>query len=110
MAEEDLFKSKSLMTLTEGKNGVDWIDYDDDDRKEIKTCTVTCRMRMWDAPLGSVVTVDNNCSADGKYLVTNLRRSYFTTNGEITLTKPLNTRSRSPRRRSGRCRLARAAP
>jgi murein DD-endopeptidase MepM/ murein hydrolase activator NlpD len=92
MAEEDLFRSKSLMTLTEGKNGVDWIDYDDDDRKEIKTCTVTCRMRMWDAPLATVVTVDNNCSADGKYLVTNLRRSYFTTNGEITLTKPQHSK------------------
>lgn len=92
MSEEDLFKSKSLMTLTEGKSGVDWIDYDDDDRKEVLTCTVTCRMRMWDAPLGSVVTVKNNCSADGKYLVTGLRRSYFTTQGEITLRKPQHSK------------------
>jgi hypothetical protein len=92
MSEEDLFKSKSLMTLTEGKDGVDYIDYDDDDRKEVTTCTVTCRMRMWDAPLGSVVTVDSGCSADGKYLVTALRRSYFSLNGEITLSKPLKAK------------------
>lgn len=88
MSEEDLFKSKSLMTLTEGKDGVDYIDYDDDDRKDVTECTVTCRMNMWDAPLGSVVTVANDCSADGKYLVASLRRSYFSRSGEIKLRKP----------------------
>lgn len=96
MSEEDLFRSKSLMTLTEGKEGVDWINYNDDDRKDITEVTVICRMRIWDAPLGSVVTVKNNCPADGKYLVAGLRRSYFNLSGEIKLRKPQVSKPEPP--------------
>jgi hypothetical protein len=84
------------MTLTEGVNGVDYINYDDDDRKDVTECTVLCRMSMWDAPLGSTVTVKNECSADGKYLVVGLRRSFFSLNGEIKLRKPQQEKPEPP--------------
>jgi murein DD-endopeptidase MepM/ murein hydrolase activator NlpD len=96
MSEEDLFKSKSLMTLSEGQEGVDYINYKDDDRKDITEVTVICRMSMWDAPLGSVVTIKNDCSADGRYLVVGLRRSYFSLNGEIRLRKPQVSKPEPP--------------
>jgi cell wall-associated NlpC family hydrolase len=89
-AQEDLFRSRSRMTIKEGDNGVDYIDYDDDDRKVTQTVAVTCRMGMWDAPLGTVVTVDDDGlpdSCQGKFLVTNLQRSYFSTAGTATLTR-----------------------
>jgi hypothetical protein len=47
-------------------------------------------MKLWPAPLGSVVTVDNGGPADGKYLVSSMRRSYFSQNGSITLRKPMD--------------------
>jgi len=96
MSEEDLFKSKSLMTLTEGVDGVDYIDYSDDDRKEITEVTVQCRMHMWDAPLGPTVTVKNDCSADGKYLVVMDAYQYFTQDGEIKLRKPQEEKPEPP--------------
>lgn len=96
ISEEDLFKSKVRMRIKEGKNGVDRIDYDDDDRREVTECTVTCRMKMWDAPLGSVVRVEDGTPADGKYLVVSLRRSYFSPTGEITLRKPVEEKPEPP--------------
>lgn len=96
ISEEDLFNSKVRMRLKEGRNGVDWIDYDDDDRREVTECTVICRMKMWDAPLGSVVRVEDGTPADGKYLVVALRRSYFSPTGEITLRKPMESKPEPP--------------
>jgi murein DD-endopeptidase MepM/ murein hydrolase activator NlpD len=87
-SEESLFQSKSLMTLKEGKDGIDNLDFDDDDRRPVTEVTVTCRMRMWLAPIGTVVTIADDCTADGRYLVHTISRSYFSQFGSITLRKP----------------------
>ncbi|TMJ10933.1 MAG: M23 family metallopeptidase [Alphaproteobacteria bacterium] len=87
-SETSLFDSKSLMTIKEGEGGIDIIDFDDDDRKPVTELTVTCRMRMWLAPVGTVVTVEDGGSADGRYLVSNISRSYFSQSGQVTLRKP----------------------
>lgn len=92
MSEEDLFKSKSIGKIREGQDGIDYINYSRDSRRKVKEVTVVCRMKMWPAPIGSVVTVDDGGSADGKYLVVAMRRSYFSSTGEIVLRKPMEER------------------
>jgi hypothetical protein len=87
-SEDSLFKSKPLMTLKEGRDGVDNFDFDDDDRGPVLEVTVTCRMRMWLAPVGTVVMIDDGGPIDGRYLVHTINRSYFSQFGTITLRKP----------------------
>lgn len=96
ISEEDLFRAKARMSISEGENGVDYIDYDDDARRGVTECSVKCRMKMWDAPLGTTVWVDDDGPADGKYLVCVLRRSFFSANGEIILRKPMKEKPEPP--------------
>jgi hypothetical protein len=91
-AEEDLFRQKALYEVEEGKDGIDWIDYDADARRDAEEAAVTCRMRMWPAAIGTVVKVkDNGGPAEGRYLVVSMRRSLFSQDGTITLRKPIKS-------------------
>jgi murein DD-endopeptidase MepM/ murein hydrolase activator NlpD len=96
-SENDLFKSKPLMKITEGKDGIDWIDPDEDSRRKTSSVNVTCRMKTWLAPIGTVIQVDEDGGwADGNYLVAGLKRSLFSQSGTVTLRKPVSALQEPP--------------
>jgi hypothetical protein len=88
ISEGELFKTKPIANITEGVNGIDNIDYDYDEGKQTSDCTVTCRMSRWDAPPGSIIKIHSMGVIDGRWLVSNVKRSLFSSSGEITLKKP----------------------
>jgi len=86
--DDRLFSSKPRMRVTEGKNGVDLINGDYDERKKNSTLTLNCRIGRWSVPPGAVVELYDMGPMDGRWLVTDVSRSLFNDQGTITLQKP----------------------
>lgn len=88
ISEPELFKSKPRMTISEVSSGVDWIDFDYDGNKKNSEVTVYCRIGRWQAPPGSIVEIKDCGPINGRWLLTDVRRSLFDSAGTITLKKP----------------------
>jgi cell wall-associated NlpC family hydrolase len=75
------------MVLTETSPGVTSIDFDIDEGKAADTVTVNCRTSRWVAAPGAVVLLSDLGPADGRWLVSDLRRGIYDANATITLTR-----------------------
>jgi hypothetical protein len=89
ISENDLFKSKPRMILNEDTPGVDWIDFDWDIGKSSAECVVHAQMNRWSAPPGSVIKLAHMGPLSGRWLVSNVERSLYEKEGDITLVKPV---------------------
>lgn len=89
ISEQDLFRSRPLMTLRESDPEIDTIDFEYDRGHKIAEMHVACEATRWFAPPGSVVLVDGLGHADGRWLVTTIRRGLADIHTEITLRKPI---------------------
>lgn len=85
MTDEDLMRSRPIMELKEDAPGIETIDYDVDVARTLDHATVTCRMNLWSAPPGSVVTIEDKGPAFGRWLVRDIRRDLFGKDGTIEL-------------------------
>ncbi len=86
VAEEDLMRSRPRMILSEDSPGVDNIDFDIDLGRDADEAIVTCRAKVWQAPPGSVVVLERcGPQANGRWLVSSVRRDLFKLDSEITL-------------------------
>lgn len=99
-SEEELFKAKARKRLRRFEDGIEGVSFGWDhvrqplgDRNKINTMTLRVRMELWVAPLGTVVVFDEGGPAQGRWLITNIRRSVFDELGEIVLSKPVRPRS-----------------
>lgn len=90
ISEPDLFMSRPRMVLSQTSRGVDWIDFDYDEAKVNKNSQIDVKVNLhrWSAPPGSVIRIENMGVADGKWLVTTIRRNIFKSAAEVTLKKP----------------------
>lgn len=88
MSEDDLYKSAHRGRISEADDGIISIRWDQDDHKRVNEATVTADMDRWPAPIGSVVVLDNEGPANGRWLVTEIRKSLFDWTGTIELEKP----------------------
>lgn len=88
LADEALLASRPLMTIGEETPGVHELDWEWAPRKELRQTDVTCNVRAWQAPPGTVVELDEDCGpAAGRWLVGEYARSRFETTAEVTLVK-----------------------
>jgi hypothetical protein len=85
ISETQLLKAKPRLVLNEQTPGVSAIDFEIDNGKVRSEVTVNCRARRWAAPPGSVVQLTDVGPADGFWLVSDMRRSLFEADAEITL-------------------------
>jgi Lysozyme like domain len=85
ISETQLMKAKPKLVLSESSPGVVAIDFDIDNGKVRSEVTVTCRASRWVAAPGSVVQLSGVGPANGKWLVSTLRRGLFDADAEITL-------------------------
>lgn len=83
--QQDLMRSRPLMTISEDSPGVDLIDWEWLPNKRSNSTTVTCRAAVWAAPPGSVVMLEDCGPADGRWLVTRFTRSLYSTGASIEL-------------------------
>jgi len=88
ISEPKLFQSAPRARIKEGDSGVDWVDWDYDVGKHNARVTVTGRIDRWAAPPGSVVELYDEGAVNGRWLVTEIRRSLFNPSATITLKKP----------------------
>jgi len=89
LSEEDLFKAKAHHALRRFDDGVEHVQFSWNHGSRIQEMTLQVRMVRWVCPVGTVVRFDEGGPAEGRWLVTNIRRSMFDELGEITLSKPL---------------------
>ena len=85
VAERDLMKSRARAVLREHEGGVDWIDHDARVNTKVDKCTVKCRSKLWAAPPGSVVEIEGEGDANGRWLVSSIRRAVFGLDSTIEL-------------------------
>lgn len=88
-SQEDLFKSKARARIRRFNDGVEGVSFEWQKGKRLNTMTLNVRMERWVAPIGTVVVFDEGGPGEGRWLVTNIRRSMFDELGEITLSKPM---------------------
>lgn len=88
MSERQLLASRPRMSLDESSRGVDWIDFDYDQRKKSANVTVKCHAKRWVAPPGSVVQIRNMGPVNGRWIVTEFERDLYSDDATITLKKP----------------------
>ena len=87
ITEDDLLKSKPLMTIQEFDEGVETIDGDYDNGKKAATVTLRVRVGRWTAPPGAVVVLRGMGPWNGRWLVSTFERSLFSSLADITLKK-----------------------
>lgn len=88
IGEPRLFSSAPRARISEDSDGVDWIDYDYDVAKPNAKCRIMCRLNRWDAPPGTVIEIFNNGPVDGRWIVSEIRRSFFSDTATVTVKKP----------------------
>ncbi len=88
ISEPKLFKSAPRARISEASEGVDWIDFSYDVGKTNSTITITGRANRWAAPPGTCIEVFDNGPVNGRWLVTEIRRSIFSPDVTITCKKP----------------------
>jgi hypothetical protein len=86
--ETHLFKSAPRMRISEDSPGVNWIDFDYDVGKRNATIEVEAYINRWVAPPGTIIEIFNSGPANGRWLVTDVRRGFFDPIGLITAKKP----------------------
>lgn len=93
VSEQYLFAQRAELTVVEGEDGVDEVLFDLDlgAKDLIAEVTVNCRIGLWTAVPGMVVVVKGQGPADGRWLVSRVRRNLLDGTGSatVTLRKPL---------------------
>ena len=89
IAEDALFKSLPIVTITESSAGVEGIDGDYDNNKKSAEVTVTARVGAWLVPPGAVVVLQDMGPWNGRWLVSRYSRSLLSSSkATIILKKP----------------------
>lgn len=89
ISQEDLFKSRARARMRRYEQGVEDVSFSWDRGKKLNEMTVSVRMDRWVCPIGTVIIFDEGGPARGRWLVTHITRSIFSTLGDITLSKPI---------------------
>jgi cell wall-associated NlpC family hydrolase len=88
VSESRLRKSSARYIVSEHAEGVNWIDFDLDYGKVDSELRMSCRADLFNMRIGSVVVVRDMGLANGRYLVSTVRRGIFDADTEVTLKRP----------------------
>lgn len=90
ISEDRLFRQKAALTITERDDAVDWIDFTLDlfarGKNPVAEVTVQARANRWRVLPGMVVRVEGQGVADGRWLVSTVRRTLTDPSGAVTVT------------------------
>jgi hypothetical protein len=88
ISEDRLRKSAARYIVTEDTDGINELDFDLDHGKVESELRMSCRTDLFDIRVGSVVIVRELGVANGRYLVSNVRRGLFDADTEVMLKRP----------------------
>jgi hypothetical protein len=88
MSEDDLFRQRVRYVISEGDPAFIDLDYDIDWGKPINEATLTVSLGQWDAPPGSIIQLDKFGIPDGRWLVTDIDRDWYSPVAQVTIKQP----------------------
>lgn len=86
--EPYLLSQNTRWNMTQGKNGVEYIDFDFDNGKPTAVLRARVRAARWQVRVGEPVHVHDMGPADGRWMVISVARSLFDIHADIRLGKP----------------------
>lgn len=89
ISEEDLFARPVGLTISENTAGIESIDFDIDNGKRVKECTVECQLDGWEGSPGGIVEIEKLGPAGGKWLIVTIEGDRFSPHATVTLRKPI---------------------
>lgn len=95
LSEEELFRARTRLRISEDLPWVDNIDVSFDWSAEAQELSVDAHMQRWAAPPGTVVKVTGIGPASGKYLVSEIEGGLLPGDGgtcQVTLKKPMKAK------------------
>lgn len=87
ISDDRLLQSQPLMVIDEDSRGIHEINGEYMQYSDKATCSVPCDLGRWVAPPGSVVQIVNTGPFDGRWITSEVERSFYDTDGVITLVK-----------------------
>lgn len=89
--QDKLFKSRAIMSIGRDHPAVKSVQGTSDSSKKLDTMEITVHMDRWVCPVGACINFTDGSpkTTKGKWLVTNIKRPIFSTEGTITLSKPV---------------------
>jgi hypothetical protein len=88
MSETALYGRRPRYEIVPDHPAVVELSYDVDWGKPVSECELEVVLGRWDAPPGSVVLIEGYGIPDGRWLVSSLRRDYFSPVATVTLRQP----------------------
>jgi hypothetical protein len=92
ISEEDLYRSRPRFVLSERSPGVKEINFELDRNLKVSEARILCRADLWEADPGTVVELEQCGPANGRWLVSTMRRGIWDRETEILLRKPMKER------------------
>lgn len=92
ISEEDLFARPVGLKISEDTPGIESIDFDIDNGKRVKECTVECLLDGWDGSPGGLVEITDPGPQKGKWLIATITGDRFSPHATVTLRKPIRER------------------
>lgn len=86
--DDTLFSSIPIATISEGKEGIDAINYDVDTGKIVSEVQVAWHSLRWDIRAGACVMIDGEGTVDGRWLVYEVDHPLFSDIANVTLHLP----------------------
>lgn len=88
MSETLLFQRRVRYTLKKGDPSVIELEYDMDWGKPVNEVTLTVTLERWGAPPGAVIMIAGWGPPDGRWLITDVERDWFSPIATVTLKQP----------------------
>jgi len=88
MSEEALFRRRPRYEITADSEFLIDLAYDVDWGRPLSEATLTVALDRWGAPPGAVMLLDGFGPPDGRWLITSVRRDWFSPTAEITVKQP----------------------
>jgi hypothetical protein len=88
LSEEDLYRRRVRYRVTPDDPAISELQYDVDWGKPVSEATFTVALDQWGAPPGSVVELDGFIIPDGRWIVSQIDRDWFSPFADVTIKTP----------------------
>ena len=88
MSEEALFRRRPRYEIAADSELLIDLQYDTDWGKPVSEATLVVALDRWGAPPGAVMVLNGFGPPDGRWLITQIRRDWFSPTAEVTIKQP----------------------
>jgi hypothetical protein len=89
LEEPELMNQNVFLEIDRDTVGIDNVDFDIDDGKDVQQLTITAWANHWAAPPGTKVELQDHGIADDEYIIDDIQASFFSDQITVTASRPL---------------------